>query len=368
MKKILLSAFAVIICLAFAGCKESDTFTVNFESSKMRLFLEDKKMLGLELTELAFEALKKQPQGNFVTSPITDYTLFSEKSKEQMDVLTSYIENLTYSEDSFITPAYAFYIKNDRVLKEELFSGYSLYPSATVFMTDPETPNISRINQYIKNVTSSAVSGVFATSDKELSPNHAVISSMGFTGKWAKQYKSENVKDGIFTDNFGKEQKVKYLCSFESYYVECDGGYGVRKSYRGGDFDFVALLPPEDMSIDEYIRGLDADEFMNSVTSPRFTAVNTRIPKFTATQAVEVTDDLKLPMISEEEVEYYFETVSFSVCENGTEGTSVTTSNVSSSVDEDDPKTVVLNRPFLYAVVDKDTGAPLLAGIIRHVE
>lgn len=368
MKKILFAFFALIICLAAAGCEESDSITVNFEDSQKRLFLEERRVLGREIAELAFDKLVNETEKNPVTSPLTDYTLFKEKSPEQTDMLSSYTAKLGYSDDSFFSPSYAFYIKNDRVLKEDAFAGYHLYPSATVFMTDPETSSVSRINRYIKNATSSKISAVFDTNDKTLSPNYAVISVMSFTGKWAKQYTSENVKDGIFTDYEGVEQKVKYLCSFENYYVECDGGYGIRKSYRGGDFDFVALLAPDGMSIERYVAGLTADEFTEAVLNPHFTAVNTRIPKFTATLAKEIKDERKLPVIADEEAEYYFETVCFSVSENGTEGASVTTANVMTSVDEEDPKTVILNRPFLYAVIDKDTGAPLLAGIIRHVE
>lgn len=366
MKKILSAALAAIMCLIFAGCQESDTFTVSFESSEKRLFLEERRILGKELASLAFDALSEDTQTNPVTSPLTHYTLFCEKTAEQTDVLTSYTEKLGYSEDSFFSPSYAFYIKNDRVLKDEPFSGYCLYPEATVFMTDAETSNVSRINRYIKNIT--GIGNTLDTSDKTLSPNYAVISAMSFTGKWAKQYTSENVKDGIFTDYRGVEQKVKYLCSVESYYIECDGGYGIRKSYRGGDFDFVALLPPEEMSVESYVKGLTADEFSEAVLRPLFTAVNTRIPKFTATQIVELTDERKLPVIANEEAEYYFETVCFGVSENGTEGASVTTANVTTSADEEDPETVILNRPFFYAVIDKDTGAPLIAGIVNHVE
>lgn len=367
MKKILLALCAVIICITAASCKQSDSLTVNFQASDKRLFLDERRELGRELTKTALEALRKNSEENSVASPLTEYTLFVKKSEDATDTLSSYTEKLGYSEDSFFTPAYAFYIKNDRLLKEDAFAGYCLYPSATVFMTDPETSSVSRINRYIKNAA--GISGVLDSKDKELSPDYAVISVMSFTGKWAKQYTSKNVKDGIFTDNTGDEQKVKYLCSIENYYVECDGGYGIKKSYRGGDFDFVALLPPENMSIDEYVAGLDADEFMSAVLDPHFTAVNTRIPKFTATVSMELSNEKELPVISEGvKAEYYFETVSFSVSENGTEGASVTTSNVTSSVDEEDPKTVILNRPFLYAVVDKDTGAPLLAGIIRHVQ
>ena len=357
---------AVLSCALFAGCKQSDTVTLEFESSQKRLFLEDRKTLGKKLADIAFDTLGKGEKTNPVTSPLTAYTLFEEKSKDDTDVLSSYMARLGYSEDSFITPSYAFYIKNDRVLKDEPLAGYCLYPSATVFLTDPETSSVSRINRFIKNA--SGISTALDTKDKTLSPSYAVISTLGFTGKWAKQYTASNIKDGIFTDKDGLEQKVKYLCSFENYYIECDGGYGIRKSYKGGDFDFVALLPPDGMSVESYVRGLTAEEFCDAFLNPLFTTVNTRIPKFTATSVSELSDERELPVIASEKAEFYFETVIFSVSENGTSGASTTTASVSTSADEENPETVVLNRPFLYAVVDKDTGAPLIAGIINHVE
>ena len=368
MKRILLAALAVLMCLIPTGCKESDNLIIDFESSEKRLFLNDRKELGARLANIAFDALVEDEHTNPATSPLTYYTLFEKKSKEQTDVLTSYMEKLGYSEDSFITPSYAFYIKKDRVLKEEPLNGYALYPSATVFLTDPETSSASRINRFIKNATSSDISTVLDTKDKTVSPNYAVISTLGFTGKWAKQYESSNVKDGIFTDKDGLEQKVKYLCSYESYYIECGGGYGIRKSYKGGDFDFVALLPPEGMSVESYVRSLTAEQFCDAFLNPHFTTVNTRIPKFTATLVNELSDKRELPVIASEKAEYYFETVIFSVAENGTKGASVTTASVNTTPNEEDPETVVLNRPFFYAVVDKNTGAPLIAGIINHVE
>ncbi len=366
MKRMIFAVLAVLICLTATGCSPSDTLTVSFEGSDKRLYLEDRRTLGEELCTLAFDGLCERDEKNPVVSPLTDYTLFTERTKEQTDTLTSYLARLGYSEDSFLSPSYAFYIKNDRVLKDEPLAGHCLYPEATVFLTDPETSSVSRINRYIKNAT--GISSVLDAKDKTLSPDYAVISVMSFTGKWAKQYEASNVKDGIFTDSTGAEQKVKYLCSYESYYLECNGGYGVRKSYRGGDFDFIALLPPEGMSVEDYVRTMTADEFTEAVTRPLFTAVNTRIPKFTATLVRECSEGKKLPVIASEQAQYYFEAISFSVSENGTVGASVTTANVNVNADEENPETVVLNRPFMYAVVDKDTGAPLIAGIINHVE
>lgn len=372
MKKTLIVLILLLLLVFAFGCTENNNLIIEYTGEEIRLSLEQKQEIGKELSKIALEKLKnKSDEINPIVSPITDYEILCETNEQQQKKFYSFIIGENNSQNTFFSSKYGFFIKDKYEISENIFSKKILYPKAEIYITESENSNISQINRYFKNNTNNVIKSVFDTNNKELSPNFTVASIMQFTGKWARQYDDKNVKDGIFTDIDGVEQKVKYLCSFENYYLECNGGYGVMKSYRDGEFVFIALLPPETMNVYSYIKTLDEDTFTTAIINPHNIAVNTKIPKFNATSYKEADKSVleKLPKISSGlTAEYYMDAVCFSVDQNGTQGVSSTTINVIGANDEENSKTVVLDRPFFYAVVDRDSALPVLAGIIEHVE
>lgn len=52
------------------------------------------------------------------------------------------------------------------------------------------------------------------------------------------------------------------------------------KSYKGGDYAFVALLPEEGMSMAEWLRGIDGEQLYELLENRQETSVGTAMPKF----------------------------------------------------------------------------------------
>ena len=160
------------------------------------------------------------------------------------------------------------------------------------------------------------------------------------------------------------------------------------KYYKDGKFGFAALLPEEGMTPEEYISQLSADGFTELFQNKQYGTVHIAMPKFSSDYDTELSTILK--MLGVEQA--FTETADFSkmgktdtgllfisrvlhkthieVDESGTKAAAVTSveMNKATSAFEENPKEVILDRPFVYAIMDMDTGLPVFMGVLNSVE
>ena len=79
------------------------------------------------------------------------------------------------------------------------------------------------------------------------------------------------------------DRKTDWLWSYEYGYIAGDNETGFVKTYKGGQYAFVALLPREDLSLDAYLELLDGNRFLSLLKNVQYdlrTLVS--MPAFTA--------------------------------------------------------------------------------------
>lgn len=215
-----------------------------------------------------------------------------------------------------------------------------------------------------------------------------LINAMSFEGEWADQYDDYQVQEKIFTNAVGTEETADMLCETGSNYLENDEATGFLKYYSGGEYAFLAILPNEGTTADEYIASLTADEyleFFNSLTTEY--DVVSELPCFSYSYDLTMNDALKdmgmptafdkvnadfSPMVTDENAQLYIDEVLhktyIELDQYGTKAAAVTSVAMrleSAFMEQPEIKYVILDRPFVYAIVDTETGAPIFMGTVN---
>ena len=210
-----------------------------------------------------------------------------------------------------------------------------------------------------------------------------LVNALAFEAGWAKTYDRSQVRDGEFTTEEGAKRPVEMLHSEESLYIQVSGGFGVMKYYEGGDYAFVALLPDEG-GLAEMIASLDGAELEHALRNPTQTTVLTAIPKFETEYGIEmsgVLETMGMPdafrgdkadlsgLGSSTRGDLYISRVLHKTfLALGEQGTKAGAATIVEVIDEcavaysKETKTVFLDRPFVYMIIDTESCAPLFFG------
>ena len=101
------------------------------------------------------------------------------------------------------------------------------------------------------------------------------------------------MEEGIFTAADGTQQKAQMMSSTEDLYLEDGEAAGFVKPYREGSFAFVALLPPEGMSVQDYAATLTGERLQDVLDDARPAAVQATMPKFESEFGTDLSTSLK---------------------------------------------------------------------------
>lgn len=254
------------------------------------------------------------------------------------------------------------------------------YYDAGVYQSEFSSTTLTDMNNWVKGHTDGMIPKILERIDKN--DVMYLINAICFDAKWATPYKEKQVHEGTFTRENGSRMTVDFLYSSESYYLEDSLSRGFVKPYQGGRYAFVAMLPNEGVTVDEYLAGITGATIQNILTSKKKMTVNVGIPKFESDFSLEMSD-----VLSEMGMENAFDPDSANFTGLGT----MTDGNLSIglvihktyiSLDEQGTKaaastvvgvtyttagpivqqSVILDRPFVYMIVDQATGIPVFIG------
>lgn len=259
------------------------------------------------------------------------------------------------------------------------------YYGASVFKAPFDESTVKAINGWVSEKTRGMIPEVIREIQK--SQNTFLINALVFQGKWEKAYEPHEVEDGEFTAADGAKQKVKLMYAKEKLYLEDGQAKGFLKPYQGGKLLFGALLPPEGMSADDYAKSLTGEKFRAILEKQEAREVHTAIPKFEAKYQEDLIESfealgLKAPFDPAKAdlsgmgefgknniIDMILHKTYISVDEKGTKAAAVTVvSNRELGMAPDQYREVILNRPFVYFVLEKETSQPLFLGILNTAD
>lgn len=306
-----------------------------------------------------------------------------------MDELNAALSACLPAEDGPFSNANAIWF-NDREglhIEEDFLQTNADWYDAGIFAAPFDENTCKDINRWVSEHTKGMIPSIL-----DNVPEDAImylVNALAFDGEWVSPFDANSTTDGIFTREDGTTQTVPFMHSDEYAYLEGEKVTGFLKNYKDGSYAFAALLPDEGVTVAEALDSLDGESLTALLQNVSGEEVITALPKFTVDYdagledvlpALGVTDafdedladftgigtsDLGNLFISRVLHKTHME-----VDELGTKAAAATVVEMTegAAMEMEPPKEVILDRPFIYMIVDRDSGLPLFLGTMMEVE
>ena len=252
---------------------------------------------------------------------------------------------------------------------------------AGIFSAPFDASTVKSINSWVSQNTDKMIPEML--SEIQQDTVMYLINALAFDAKWESVFETSDVWDGTFTARGGAQQTGSFLHGVEYRYLSDTNAEGFLKTYAGGKYAFAALLPEEGTSLEDYTAALTGERLHAILTSPKEEAVEMSMPKFKTDFTVELSDSLKslgMPdafdslladfssLGTSDEGNLYISSVLhktfIQVDEAGTKAGAATAVAMKTESAAMYPHSVFLTRPFLYMIVDLETGLPIFLGAL----
>lgn len=299
-----------------------------------------------------------------------------------------YHNRLTATKDVTFHIANSIWLKDEPELqvKEDFLQTDRNYYNADVFQADFDMDTVADINQWVDANTNGMIPQLLTEIPE--GAELYLINALAFEGEWENSYEEKQINEaGIFTDYLGNEETVTMLRSTETQYIAGEHVTGFVKNYKGGDYAFLALLPEEGIRVEDYIASLNGEDFLALYDNRMYQDVLVEIPEFTYDYDTELKESLSAMGMEEafEPRADFSNMAEMSLCISrvlhkthiqvdraGTKAAAVTAVEMQKASDVEmdvtEPPRVYLNRPFVYAIVDTETGLPVFLGAVNTIE
>lgn len=285
--------------------------------------------------------------------------------------------------------ANSIWIKNDNnftVNQDFIKTNQDLF-NAEIFQADFDQSTLKSINKWVSKNTDKLIPEIL-----DRIPEDAVmylVNALAFDAEWQTIYKETQIHDGVFTKEDDTEQQVKMMYCEENAYLQDERARGFLKYYADSKYAFAALLPDEGISLTDYVNSLTGERLHRLLTDAAHVTVNTAIPKFRTGYSVEMSDILKSMGLTDAFDEYLADFTGIgsyhggnlsvsrvlhktylALDEKGTKAGAATVVEMKaeSAMMEQEIKTVHLDRPFLYMIIDCEENLPIFMGTVMSTE
>ncbi len=258
------------------------------------------------------------------------------------------------------------------------------YYDAEVYKAPFDDSTKNDINAWVNEKTDGQIKKLL----EEKPPEDAVmylINALSFDAEWLNIYKDTSVRKGEFTTHNGDKKTVDFMHSTESSYLEAPNAIGFSKPYADNKYSFVALLPDEGLTVSDFLASIDGKTLIDAIKHQGDNTVYVSMPKFTFEYSKELSEILQelgikdafdadladfssLGKSSEGNIliNRVIHKTKIEVDEKGTKAGAVTAVEmITESAAPIVPKTVNLNRPFFFMIVDNEFSMPIFMGALN---
>ena len=281
--------------------------------------------------------------------------------------LSSFSGSLTSGEDFKLKNANSIWFRDEEnrlTVEKDFLQKNADYFGAAIYKRAFDNATCKEINNWVSDNTDGMI-------DKILDniPDEAImylINAVSFDAEWGNVYKENDISDGKFTNS------------------ESDGCKGFIKQYKGGKYSFAALLPDNDIA--SFISSLSGEKLCRILSSTESCSVETKLPKFSYEYSDTLNNALSqlgMPTAFDENnadfsgigkstvgnisIGKVIHKTKIEVNEKGTKAGAAALVEMVDSACAINEKQVILDRPFMYMILDNETMLPLFAGIYTGV-
>lgn len=238
------------------------------------------------------------------------------------------------------------------------------------------------INMWVEKLTGGLIKDLIP--DGVLTPDTRLVlaNAIYFKAAWAEQFSEHATQKAPFFVKPDKQVEVPMMQQTERFgHAESDGYHVVSLAYSGGTASMVLVVPKEKDGLAKVEKALDAKRLGEQMDKAQSRKIRLSMPRFKMTHSVGLGETLK----SMGMVDAFTDRADFSgmttadklaisavlhqavveVDEKGTEAaaaTAVVVGVMSAPIEEEPPLEIKLDRPFMFLIVDRRTGAVLFMG------
>ena len=252
------------------------------------------------------------------------------------------------------------------------------YYGAAAYQAPFDGLTVQQMNEWVSQQTGGRIEEIIQELNED--DRMVLLNALAFDGVWMEPYAQEDIQEGSFTAADGTMQTVQMMSSTEHSYLQDSLATGFIKEYENG-YCFVALLPNEGVSMEDYLASLTGTGLLSTIENSRTTRVSVSMPMLEAETSLSLKEVLtamgmELPFSSMADFsamgqgDLYLSDVlhktSLKIDEQGTQA-GASTSAIVTEKSASRSLSVVLNRPYVMAIMDSQTGAILFMGVVNQI-
>lgn len=304
------------------------------------------------------------------------------------EYLYTYVRNLPSDDDCKLRIANSIWFRDEQerlTVERDFLQKNADYYNAAAYKSPFDSETVDDINNWVETNTDGMIDEIIGKIDERAVLY--LINALAFDARWQTAYTKASVRDGTFTAADGSKQAVKMMASNESRYIDDGKATGFIKDYKDAKYSFVALLPNEGVPVDDYIASLTGEGFLSAVKNAQSASVSAQLPKFSYEDETTMNDalaSLGMPAAFDSGAADFsrlgksaagnifigevLHKTYISVDELGTKAGAVTKVAMNDMGALMDVRTVKLDRPFVYAIIDNAANLPVFIGAVRNME
>lgn len=304
--------------------------------------------------------------------------------------MLAYLDLLPENKDYKMSLANSIWFKDDPdfIVEQSFLQTNADYYGAGAYKAAFNEGSLNDINSWVKEHTDGMIPEII-----DEIPDEAImylVNALAFDAKWADEYEKHQIREGRFTMEDGTRQDVDMMHSEEHTYLEDDMATGFIKYYKDRKYAFVAMLPNEGISVSQYVDSLTGEHLRELLNNPQDLTVFTSIPKFETEYDIEMSEVLQEMGMTDAFdwrvadfsrlgtynvdgmnicINRVLHKTFISVSEQGTRAGAATAVEMvaEGAAEIIEYKEVVLDRPFVYMLIDCETNLPFFIGTMMNV-
>ena len=295
-----------------------------------------------------------------------------------------YTKKLTGATGADVHLANSLWIRDDAnaiQVPEEFLQTTADYYGADAFKAPFDDSTLNDVNGWVNYHTHEMIPSII----DQMNQNWIMIliNALAFEAEWDDPYDESQIHDNKFHAYDG-DMTVEMMTGTEYTYLEDENATGFMKSYKGGEYSFAAVLPNKSVSVSKYIEGMTADSLKKLLNGRQKKKVYTMLPKFKYDYSLTMNEMLNalgmkeafipdkadftgMNSLGSTYLDMILHKTFIQVDDRGTKAAAVTAIFESGiAMEQEPPKEVYLDRPFIYMIVDNNTNLPIFIGYVLH--
>ena len=296
--------------------------------------------------------------------------------------LYTYIESLYSGEKCRLAVANSIWLRDTTSLsvKKNFLQKNMDYYNAAIYKSMFDAKGVADINSWVKKHTDGMIEKLVDKIDDDAMM--LLINAVAFDAEWAKKY--DVIYEGKFTSFAGDRRTVDMMRSVEEKYIDDGSATGFIKEYKGGKYSFVAILPNSE-DIYSYVENMTEESIERLLSGVSYEPVKTAMPKFSSDFSISMEECLEEMGIKDAfsaiadfsemsennlSISKVVHKTHITVNEKGTKASAVTgvTMKNTAVLTPATTKEVVLDRPFVYMILDNENNMPVFIGMVTDIK